>query len=141
MISIRRLISKSFSPSINPLETRELFTLALADGVSLESEGQQVSSGSQNSAQYSKRFYLNFDINTSSPFSEPMETVPREPIIIDINDTPMLHRCFFLQFSGQIQVLISFFAFFYFHSGQQSRLYSSFFFLLLLFETSTNKRL
>ena len=50
----------------------------------------------------------------SSPFNNPLVTVPKAPITIGIIVTFMFHS--FFQFSSKVEVLISLFIFFQFHS-------------------------
>ena len=81
----------------------EFFTSALADGLSLKFEGQQVSSSLQDSSQYSGRL-SNIVVwmvstrpqtsNSISPFSNPLVTVPNAPITIGIIVTCMFHSFF-----------------------------------------------
>ena len=63
----------------------EFFTSALADGLSLEFEWQQVSLRLQDSSQYSSH----------SPFSNPFVTIPNAPISIGEIVTCMFHSFFF----------------------------------------------
>ena len=81
----------------------ELFTSALADGLSLEFEWQQVSSSLQDSSQYSGRSQnvVVWMVSTrpqtsksSCPFSNPLVTVPNAPITIGIIVKCMLHSFF-----------------------------------------------
>ena len=51
---------------------------------------------------------------SSSPFINPLVTVPRALIIIDITVTFMFHS--FFQFSGKVEIFISLFVFFQFYS-------------------------
>ena len=52
---------------------------------------------------------------SSSPFSNPLVTVPKAPITIGIIVTCMLHS-FFFQFPSKVEVLILLFTFFQFYS-------------------------
>ena len=52
---------------------------------------------------------------SSSPFSNPLFTVPKAPITIDRIVTCMFHR-FFFQFPSKVKVLILLFTFFQFYS-------------------------
>ena len=52
--------------------------------------------------------------NSSSPFSNPLVTVPKAPITIGIIVTFMFHS--FFQFSSKVEVLILLFTFFQFYS-------------------------
>ena len=71
---------------------------------------------------------------SSSPFNNPLVTVPKAPITIDIIVTFMFHS--FFQFSSKVGVLISFFTFFQFYSSvcRDSRVdnFADFLFFLLL---------
>ena len=73
---------------------------------------------------------------SSSPFSNPLVTVPKAPITIGIIVTFMFHS--FFQFPSKVQVLILLFTFFQFYSlvSRDSKVdnfaNSLFFFLLLL---------
>ena len=79
------------------------FTSALADGLSLEFEWQQVSSNIQDSSEYSGRSQqccsldggLLSSSKSSSPFNNPLVTVPKAPITIGIMVTFMFHGFFF----------------------------------------------
>ena len=53
--------------------------------------------------------------NSSSPFSNPLVTVPNAPITIGVFVTCMFHR--FFQFPSKVEVLILLFTFFQFYSG------------------------
>ena len=61
---------------------------------------------------------------SSSPFNNPLVTVPKAPITIGIIVTFMFHS--FFQFSSKIEVLILLFLFFQFYSvvSQDSRIYN-----------------
>ena len=52
---------------------------------------------------------------SSSPFRNPLITVPNAPITIDIIVTCMFH-CFFFQFSSKVEVLILLFTYLQFYS-------------------------
>ena len=82
----------------------EFFTSALADGLSLEFEWQQVFSSLQDSSQYSRLLnnVVVWKVSTrpptsksSSPFSNPLVTVPNTPITISIIVTSIFHSFFF----------------------------------------------
>ena len=81
----------------------EFFTSAKADGLSLESEWQQVSSSLQDSSQYSgqsqqccslDRLHLSSYSKSSSPFTIHLVTVPRAPITNDITVSFIFHSFF-----------------------------------------------
>ena len=79
----------------------EFFTAELADGLSLEFEWQQVPSSLKDSSQYSgwsKQCCCLDCLSLSplfpSPFTNPLVTVPRAPIIIGITVTFMFHGFF-----------------------------------------------
>ena len=102
----------------------EFFTSASADGLSQESEWQQVSSCFRDSSQYSVRSQqcCSLDVsarppisNSSSHLSKPLWTVPNSPTTIGI----FLHSYVpqFFKFSSKVQVLVSVFAFYDFHSA------------------------
>ena len=90
------------------------FTRALAGGLSLESEWQQIDSDLQDHFQYSSRSEQCFKLHGLHPsisdsfstFSKLSETVPSVPITISITVTFMFR--IFLCFSGKVQVLVSF---------------------------------
>ena len=72
---------------------------------------------------------------SSSPFINPFVTVPRAPIIIDINVTFIFHR--FFPFPCKIEVFILLFIFFQFYSviSRDSKVHNlacSFFFVLVV---------
>ena len=72
---------------------------------------------------------------SSSPFNNPLVTLPNAPIMIDIIVTVMFHSLF--QFSSKVVVLILLFTFFQFYSvvSRDSKIdnfASSFFFLLII---------
>ena len=94
------IIISSSSSSIYSLE---FFTSALADCFSLESEWQKVFTSLQDSSQYSAVLYdvVVWMVSTrpptsesSSPFSNPLLTVPNAPIWIGIIVTCMFHSFF-----------------------------------------------
>ena len=81
----------------------EFFTSANADGFSLKSEWQQVSSGLQDSSQDSGRsqqcchldsLYRPPTSKSSRPFNNPWVIVPKEPITIGTIVTFMFHSFF-----------------------------------------------
>ena len=99
------------------------FTSALADGLPLEFEWQQVSSNLQVSSQYSGRsqyccsldgLHSSTNFKCSSPFNNPLVTVPKAPITIGIIVTCIFH--IFFQFPCKVEVLILLFTFFQFYS-------------------------
>ena len=101
----------------------EFFTSVLADGLSLEIKWQQVSSSLQDSSQYSGCFQyaVIWMVSTrpptsksSRPFNNPLIIVPKAPITIGKIVTFIFHS--FFQFSSKVEVLISLFPFFQFHS-------------------------
>ena len=76
---------------------------------------------------------------SSSIFNNPLVTVPKAPITIDIIATIMFHR--FFQFPSNVQVLILLFTFFHFYSvvsryNKVHNFASSFIFCLLIFVRS-----
>ena len=81
----------------------EFFISALPDGLSLEFEWQQVSSSLQDSSQFMTvpNNVVVWMVSTrpptsksSSPFSNPLVTVPKAPITIGIIITLMFHSFF-----------------------------------------------
>ena len=76
---------------------------------------------------------------SSSPFTNPLVTVPNAPITIGIIVTCMFHS--FFQFPSMVEVLILLFTFFQFYSvvGRNSKVdnyvYSLFFFLLIIIKS------
>ena len=100
----------------------EFFTPELADGLSLESEWQQVSSGLQGVAQYSSKSQQCcsldgldsslFKISYSPPL-QALRNITSTPITTGI--TIILIFSQFSKFPGKVQVLVSLFAFFDFH--------------------------
>ena len=66
----------------------------------------------------------------SSPFNDPLVTLPRAPIKMGINITFMFHS--FFQFPSKVEVLILLFKFFLFHSVARHNSESSLFSLSLL---------
>ena len=69
--------------------------------------------------------------NSSSPFSNPLVTVPKAPITIGIIVTFMFHS--FFQFSSKVEVLILLFAFFQWSDGTaKSTIFQIRFFLLII---------
>ena len=76
---------------------------------------------------------------SSSPFNNPLVTVPNEPIPIAIIVTFMFHS--FFQFSSKVKVLISLFTFFRFYSvvsrdSKVDNFANSLFFFLLIIKRS-----
>ena len=102
----------------------EFFTPAWSgSGLFLELEWQQVSSGLQDSSQYSGRFQqchlldvLDFPLisNYSNVLFKPLEIVPWASTTTGITITFDIPQVFL--FSGKVQVIVYLFAFFYFHS-------------------------
>ena len=100
----------------------EFFTSALADGLSLEFEWQQVSSSLQDSSQYSGRSQQRCRMVStrpptskfSSPFNSPLVIVPNALITIGIIATFKFHR--FFKFPSKVEVLNLLFTFFHFYS-------------------------
>ena len=97
----------------------EFFAPALADGLSLESEWQQVSSSLQDLPQYSLKYAVDWIVSARplisksyNPFTNSLRIVRSAPITIGITVTFMFN--IFL-FSGKVLVLNSLFAFSYFH--------------------------
>ena len=105
----------------------------------MEFEWHQVSSSlqdsSQNSGHSQKCSTRPPTSKSSSPFSNPLVTVPNAPITIGIIVTSMFHS--FFQFSSKVEVLIFLFTFFQFHSvvsrdSKVDNFASSLFYWLLL---------
>ena len=97
----------------------EFSTSASADGLLLESERQQVSSGIQDSSQYSSQSQQCCSLDSLASFSDIQfqQSFYRNlcgPVTVGITITFMYHS-FFL-FSGKVQVLVYLLTFFYFHS-------------------------
>ena len=103
-----------------PLVPCEFFTSALADGLSLEFEYEQVSR-----TLLSILADLNYTVvwiistralisKSCSPCTYPFVTVPRTPFTTGINVTFMFH-CFFFQFPNKVEALLLL-AFFQFYS-------------------------
>ena len=77
-----------------------------------------------------------------SPFTNPLGIVPSAPTTIGITVTLMLHSCCFFQFSSEVYIFISLFAFFYFPSfvcWDGSLLFGKFSFWLLLTITRSGR--
>ena len=98
----------------------EFFSSALADGLSLEFEWQQVSSrillsilAVLNNVVVWMVYTRPPTSNFSSPFSNSLVTVPNAPITIGIIVTGMFHS--FCQFPSKVEVLILLFIFFQFY--------------------------
>ena len=78
----------------------KFFTPALADGLLLESEWQQVSSSLQDTSQYSGQSVVWMVLvcppipNSFNLLTKPLEAFPSTPIIISITVTFMFHRFF-----------------------------------------------
>ena len=101
----------------------EFFYISVIWKFSLEFEWRQVSLSLHDSSQYwgvisnavvwmvSTRLPTS---KSSSPFNNPLVTVPKEPITIDIIVTFMSHR--FFQFPCKIEVFLILFTFFEFYS-------------------------
>ena len=95
------------------IHSLELFTSALADSFSLESEWRQVSSSFQDSSQYAVVWMVSTRLpisNSSSLFGNPLVTVPNAPITIGIIVTYIFHS--FFRFPSKVDVLILLFTFF-----------------------------
>ena len=128
-------ISKSYNHFI--LLIWKIFTPALADGFSLDSEWQQISSNLQDSSQYSNRSQQNCSLDgthSSSYFlqsqHQSLVILPSTTITTDITVTLMFHR--FFSSLARSKFLFLFLLSSLVYRECQSPLIGSFFFLLTI---------